>query len=170
MRTHDEEACFLFKALFKSSSVTSQVHPLPCDPCSAYWNCLSAVLLIITARDQDIFLLGTKGVHETMGASQEKRRDYNISVLKKFHLCCSQPACRAYGPSWCTADNSFTAGDREGLKGMTYGLKGMTHLKLQGKPTGEVAVLLTGVGNIGVATWACPLKCHLLRNDTKVSF
>lgn len=34
----------------------------------------------------------------------------------------------------------ITAGDTEGLKGVT-------HLKLQGKPTGEVAVLLTGVGN-----------------------
>lgn len=73
---------------------------------------------------------------------------------------CSQPAVE---PMDKPGAQQITAGD-------TGGLKGMTHSRLQGKPVGKIAVLLTGVGNFGEAAQACPLKCHLMRNDTKVGF
>ena len=83
------------------------------------------------------------------GSKPKKRKDYNISLLKIRHLHCAQSAVER--SLWSilvySRYSNFTAGDTAG------GLKGLTYLKLQDKPTREVAGLLAR----GRSFWcSCP--------------
>lgn len=124
--------------LLKSSSISSQVHTWPYNHCSGLLRLLiCCALFLITPRAQDTFLLGIKDAHKRQREQAKKAKGLQHLPLTNLPPALCPACCRAQPGEHPGAQEIATSRLED-----TGGLKGMTFLKLQDKPTGEVAGLL----------------------------